>query len=456
MYISADTLLFWLMRRMVWPEAKIFLCLWHVRKAWAENAVKKISCAAEHATVLQKLGDIMYGTGCSVYDNPIDWTIHRLDNISNTRPLANAFMNYINELWRAKIPMWCVGARRIPHAGQNTNAAIESYHSNLKSVLNSAKERFVGRRMDWLIYHLTGDVLTHYWYSVQCKAYGFICNKKQEGIVASAIMGANDIPASNVLICMDADVAYVMSVNNRPKIWTIKCPDSEWAQCDCPVAKEGMICKHTVKVFKMLHPGFVDGAIVREAGTRHGTLRGTPIATCYAGLSQQSTEIYVPDDVAAPLQVQPVVEDNVLQLDIDEEHTTLGPLHVDSENPSQFDSQFSQMDSFNEMPLSQESSSHAPLPATAHNIYSTLAMKAEQHPVLQNHLIAGLRHIRGKQDQLIAQGVTQMPMTPTTTLFPAITGDNSLKRRRSFLESTPSTKRKLSSSKGVAVGRSLF
>ena len=72
----------------------------------------------------------------------------------------------MDENWRAKTPMWCVGARRIPHAGQNTNAAIESYHCNLKSVLNSAKERFVGRRMDWLIYHLTEDVLTHYWYSV--------------------------------------------------------------------------------------------------------------------------------------------------------------------------------------------------------------------------------------------------------------------------------------------------
>ena len=62
-------------------------------------------------------------------------------------------MRYMNEIWVPKTTMWCVGARRIPHAGQNTNAAIESYHSNLKSILNSTKERFVGRRMDWLVYH---------------------------------------------------------------------------------------------------------------------------------------------------------------------------------------------------------------------------------------------------------------------------------------------------------------
>ena len=208
------------------------------------------------------LGDIMYGNGCKVDDDPVDWALQQLDKISLSRPQATSFMRYINEVWRPKTPMWCVGARRIPHAGQNTNAAIESYHSNLKSVLHSAKERFVGRRMDWLIYHLTGDVLTHYWYIVQCKAFGFIRNRKQEGIVASAIIRANDIPDTNVLICMDEDVAYVGSVNNRPKVWTIKCPDSEWAQCNCPVAMEGMICKHTVKVFKLLHLGVDDGIIV--------------------------------------------------------------------------------------------------------------------------------------------------------------------------------------------------
>ena len=104
---------------------------------------------------------------------------------------------------------------------------------------------------------------------------------------------------------------------------------------------------------------------------------------------------------------------------------------VGSENPSQVSSQFTHMDS-NALPLSQESFSQAAPAAIAQNIYASLALKAEQHPVLQNHLIAGLRHIRGKQDQLLAQGVA---LTPTTSSFPERTCDNSLKRRRSFLES---------------------
>ena len=77
---------------------------------------------------------------------------------------------------------------------------------------------------------------------------------------------------------MEDNVAYIGSVNNRPKVWTIHSPDSEWTQCDCPIASHGMICKHAIKVFKMLHPDIEDGLIVREAGTLHGVERTVPMS----------------------------------------------------------------------------------------------------------------------------------------------------------------------------------
>ena len=80
--------------RLVWPDAKIFLCLWHVRKAWAENVVKKISTVGERATVLQMVGDIMYGKGSDIDDGPVDWALQQLDKITNTRPRSTAFMKY--------------------------------------------------------------------------------------------------------------------------------------------------------------------------------------------------------------------------------------------------------------------------------------------------------------------------------------------------------------------------
>lgn len=69
-------------------------------------------------------------------------------NYTNSCPKSTAFMRYIKDVWRLKTPIWCVGARHILYVSQNTNAAIESYHSNLKSILNSTNERFVGDQMD--------------------------------------------------------------------------------------------------------------------------------------------------------------------------------------------------------------------------------------------------------------------------------------------------------------------
>jgi len=72
--------------------------------------------------------------------------------------------------------------------------------------------------MDWLIYNLVGDVLIHYWYGVQCKFFGYVKNKKQEGIVANALLQARDLPNTNVLLCLDGeDIAFVAFTNHLGK-----------------------------------------------------------------------------------------------------------------------------------------------------------------------------------------------------------------------------------------------
>jgi hypothetical protein len=60
--------------------------------------------------------------------------------------------------------MWLTGLRNIPHAGQDTTAAIESYHGNMKAILKQSHDKLKGRRVDWLIHQLTGDVINHYDY----------------------------------------------------------------------------------------------------------------------------------------------------------------------------------------------------------------------------------------------------------------------------------------------------
>ena len=71
---------------------------------------------------------------------------------------------------------------------------------------------------------------------------------------------------------------------------------------------------------------------------------------------------------------------------------------------------------------------------TIHNVFTSLARTAETYPELHPYLLADLKHIRGKQTELIARGVATLLATPTTSSFPKRGGDNSLKRHRGFIE----------------------
>jgi hypothetical protein len=133
--------------------------------------------------------------------------------------------------------------------------------------------------MDWLIHHLVGDVVTHYWYGRQLKEFSFVRNVKQEFIVVSTLIRAKEIPDNHVLLRPDGeDVALVASVNNKPKVWTVHSPDSNFAQCNCPISLQGMICKHIMKAFQLLHSELADGFILREARTRCGVEQSIPLS----------------------------------------------------------------------------------------------------------------------------------------------------------------------------------
>ena len=70
-------------------------------------------------------------------------------------------------------------------------------------------------------------MVTHYWYDVQCKLYGFVKNRKLEGIVVGVVLRARKILDNYVFMYLEEkDVALVKSVNNYPAIWIVTCPNS--------------------------------------------------------------------------------------------------------------------------------------------------------------------------------------------------------------------------------------
>jgi hypothetical protein len=74
----------------------------------------------------------------------------------------------------------------------------------------------------------------------------------------------------NVLICRDSeDITFVASMNHRPKVWTIHALNLKWPQCDYPHAQLGIIYKHIMKMFKVLHLDVHDCEIVQDVVTYH-------------------------------------------------------------------------------------------------------------------------------------------------------------------------------------------
>ena len=377
----------------VWPGVKVFLCLWHVRRAWLKQAVAKIKDPAIRAGVLKGLGRIMYDTRCPQGDGMGPWAIRQLNALRDSFPIVSNFWDYFDKQWGDKTEMWVVGHRNLPYAGQDTNAAIESYHSNLKATLRASKGRAHGRRLDWVIYELTGEILSHYWYQAMRKLHGFVPNLKQEQFVINAVIKAREIPDSCVTLPIaDDGPALVTSMNNAAKLYSVYNPECEWGCCDCMWALKGNICKHQIKVLMILHPDLAEGTITRYCGSLAGTCEG-------GRANMLDPVVHFPDD-------------------------------GDDTAPS-------------------ATAAHAPgvvgtrvatvsdMETSVRNLASELMAAAKGDIFLLEHLLADLHIVRGKQHTLMAQkkhGLVE-PSPAEVHFTPNDDGRNmSLKRRRDFLE----------------------
>ena len=65
--------------------------------------------------------------------------------------------------------MWICASRILPHANQETNGSIESYHGILKSKFLCGRRTIFGRRIDWLIQKLVWSCQSYYWYQDMLK-----------------------------------------------------------------------------------------------------------------------------------------------------------------------------------------------------------------------------------------------------------------------------------------------
>lgn len=138
-----------------------------------------------------------------------------------------------------------------------------------------SRGKLLGRRVDWLIHQLVGDVVNRYDFMTFRKENGFVSNKKDRSLALSAIVRARSIPDTNVQLPTTPDRSALVRSCNRPWLqYRVLNPSSEWAVCECVHSQKGNICKHQVKVLQMLNPEIAEGKIARVLGSLHGTTQG--------------------------------------------------------------------------------------------------------------------------------------------------------------------------------------
>ena len=379
----------------VWPGVKVFLCLWHVRRAWLKQAVVKIKDPAIRAGVLKGLGRIMYDGNCPPGDGMGPWAIRQLNALRDSFPIVDHFWAYFDKQWGDKTHMWVVGHRNLPYAGQDTNAAIiiESYHSNLKATLRASKGIVHGRRLDWVIYELTGEILSHYWYQAMRKQHGFVPNLKQEQFVINAVLKAREIPDSCVTLPIANNGPALVTSMNNANLYSVYSPECEWGCCDCMWALKGNICKHQIKVLMILHPELAEGTITRYCGSLAGTCEG-------GRANMLDHVVHFPDDCD----------------DTGPSCTAAKGLHG----------------------VGARITPHVTgLETTVRNLAAELMAAAKGDTFLLEHLLADLHIVQGKQHTLMAQmkhGLVE-PSQKEVHFTPNDDGSNmSLKRRKDFLD----------------------
>jgi hypothetical protein len=138
--------------------------------------------------VLKRIIKVTYFEDGSKDKNSVAGVQQKFDDLKLQFPQLVEFLIYFKKQWVSKMHMWMTSFQNVLHAGQDTNATVESYYTSTKTTMNGARQKFQGRQMDLLIYQLTKDVITHYWYALHCKLYGFWANRNIERIVVTVVL----------------------------------------------------------------------------------------------------------------------------------------------------------------------------------------------------------------------------------------------------------------------------
>lgn len=145
---------------------------------------------------------------------------------------------------------WVDALRTLPLASQESCAAMEFYHNQLKIRLLNEKDINVYQRADWLVDKIGTKVHSYYWLDECSDKDDFARYWKNEWMSGlTSWRKALKIPDADVV--MEDGCAKVKDEHAQDKAYIVWNAGSMLSICDCYWAKEGNLCEHILKVFSI-------------------------------------------------------------------------------------------------------------------------------------------------------------------------------------------------------------
>ncbi|KAG5538699.1 hypothetical protein RHGRI_019310 [Rhododendron griersonianum] len=225
-------------------QCSILISFWRVRHAWHKNLVKTCSDITLRAEISRRLGQAVHSVcrGHGAVDLFVDFMEDFIDE--------SDFMDYFKAVWYPRIGSWTTALKTLPLASQETCAAMEFYHNQMKLRLLNERAPCVYQRADWLVDKLGTKVHSYFWLDEYAEKDDFARYWKDEwksGL--TSWRKSLEIPDSDVVT--EGKWVKVIDQENRDRAHVVLNTGSEFAICDCSWAEMGNLCEHVFKTMKV-------------------------------------------------------------------------------------------------------------------------------------------------------------------------------------------------------------
>ncbi|CAH2079274.1 unnamed protein product [Thlaspi arvense] len=225
-------------------QCPVLFSFWRVRHSWHKNIMKRCPDTETRVEISRHLGQAVdkictrQGTA-TLFEGS-------LEDFAD----SSEFVDYFRAVWSPRIGAWTSALQTLPLASQETCAAMELYHYQLKCRLLNERDSEAYQRADWLVDKLGTKVHSYFWLDEYSGKDSFSRYWKEEWVSGlTSFRKALSIPNSDVVISgMSAKITDECDGNNEEVHHVVWNPCSQFGICSCSWAEKGYLCKHVIKL----------------------------------------------------------------------------------------------------------------------------------------------------------------------------------------------------------------